>query len=70
MLKIYQGADLTGLALAVIERAAIDAAAGDPTAGAWLLSDEAAAYGELAKFEPETLGKIAIRSLERLANDK
>jgi hypothetical protein len=61
--------EITGLpaiAYAVIDAAAQDAANGSPTAGAWLLSDTAQAYADLAKLESGLLGELANQALERL----
>lgn len=56
---------LDNLAKDIIEQAAKDAAKGDPTAGAWLLSDTAEAYADLAGFKDGFLGKMASKALER-----
>jgi hypothetical protein len=61
--------EITGLpaiAYAVIDRAAQDAANGSPTAGAWLLSDTAQAYADLARLDDGFLGELASMALERL----
>jgi hypothetical protein len=65
---VWKGADLTGLAMAVIERATNDACDLDPIAGAWLLSDEAGIYAELAGLEDGVLGELASLVLVRLQN--
>lgn len=56
---------LDNLAKDVIEQAARDAAKGDPTAGAWLLSETAEAYADVAGFKDGFLGKVAGKALER-----
>jgi hypothetical protein len=55
------------LAHDVIERAARDAANGSPTAGAWLLSDEADTWADAAGLDDGLLGELASKALERLA---
>ena len=65
---ITKGADLTSLAVAVLVRATIDACDLDPIAGAWLLSDEAGIYAELAGIDPGVLGEVASLALVRLQN--
>lgn len=55
---IAKGADLTGLAKAVIERAIIDAAAGDLDAAAWLLTDAAKTFAKLAGLKYKLIGGL------------
>jgi len=64
----FNDAVLPELAYSVIDRAVRDAANGDPTAGAWLLSDQADAWADVAGFEKGFLGQLANRVLEGLAN--
>jgi len=59
---------LPELAYSVIDRAVRDAASGDPTAGAWLLSDQAEVWADVAGFDKGFLGQLANRVLEGLAN--
>jgi len=61
---------LGSLAFAVIDRAARDAALGDPTAGAWLLSETAQDWAELAGLSEGVLGELASKSLEVLKNGR
>jgi len=57
---------LGDLAFGVIRRAGLDAAAGSPTAGAWLLSEDANAWADIAKLDEDLLPRLASMALERL----
>ena len=59
---------LQSLALGVIENAAEDAKQGNPTAGAWLLSDQAATWAQAAGLDDGWLGLFTLKIFERLAN--
>jgi len=61
---------LGSLAFSVIDRAAKDAALGDPTAGAWLLSDLAQSWADVAGIDDGVLGELAGYSLEVLKHGK
>lgn len=68
-MKIHPSADLKGLATAAIERAYLDSKhLIDPLAGAWLLTDQAAALGEIAGLKSEVLPQIAVKALEGLTS--
>lgn len=68
--QVENSTDYHSLAYAVIDRAAQDAANGSPTAGAWLLSDTAQHWAELAGLDDGVLGEIASLCLEGLKNGR
>lgn len=63
-------ANYKDLSLGVIENAAKDAAKGDPTAAAWLLTPSAGMFAEIAGIQEGFLGQLANDALERLQHGK
>jgi len=58
------------LAFGVINRAALDAADGSPTAGAWLLTEQADLWAGVAGLDDGFLGELASKALERLKDGR